>query len=69
MSRVVTQDDLFQIMDRYEKRIAALEKRLNKISLNYDVTAGYTTDRSFNPSSTTLNEVANVLGSLIDDLR
>jgi hypothetical protein len=35
----------------------------------WTVTAGYTADRSFNPASTTLNETAAVLGTLIDTLK
>jgi hypothetical protein len=35
----------------------------------WSVTAGYTADRSFNPASTTLNETAAVLGTLIDTLK
>jgi hypothetical protein len=34
----------------------------------WSVTAGYTVDKSFNPQDTTLNELASVLGSLIDAL-
>ena len=35
----------------------------------YTVTVGYTKDRTINPASTTLNEVAAVLATLIDDLK
>ena len=35
----------------------------------YTVTAGYTKDRTFNPTVTTMNEIAGVLGTLIDDLK
>ena len=35
----------------------------------YTMTPGYTADRAFNPAATTLNEVASVLATLIDDLK
>jgi hypothetical protein len=35
----------------------------------WSVTAGYTADKTFNPATTTLAEVANVLGTLIDTLK
>jgi hypothetical protein len=35
----------------------------------YAMTAGYTKDRAMNPAAMTLGEVANVLATLIDDLR
>ena len=35
----------------------------------YTVTAGYVKDRAFNPAATTVNEIANVLATLIDDMR
>jgi hypothetical protein len=38
-------------------------------STGWTVTAGYTTDKAFNPASTTINEIANVLGTLIDQLK
>jgi len=40
----------------------------NRIRSVYSVTQGYTADRVFNPQSTTVNELASVLGTLIDDL-
>jgi hypothetical protein len=36
---------------------------------HYAVTVGHTVDRSFNPSTAASAEVANVLGTLIDDLK
>lgn len=38
-------------------------------STGWSATAGYTADKSFNPQTTTLAEVANVLGTLIDALK
>jgi hypothetical protein len=38
-------------------------------STGWSVTAGYTTDKSFNPESTSLTEVARVLGTLVDQLK
>lgn len=35
----------------------------------WSITGGYTADRAFNPASTTLTEVATVLGTLIDTLK
>ena len=35
----------------------------------YAMTAGYTADRALNPNATSVNEVAAVLATLIDDLR
>jgi hypothetical protein len=35
----------------------------------WTVTGGYTTDKAFNPESTTLTEVARVLGTLVDQLK
>lgn len=35
----------------------------------WSVTAGYTTDKAFNPESTTLTEVARALGTLIDTMK
>jgi hypothetical protein len=35
----------------------------------YAMTAGYTKDRAMNPAAMSLGEVANVLATLIDDLR
>jgi hypothetical protein len=40
-----------------------------QIPTTYSVTAGYTKDRAFNTTATTLNEVATVLGTLIDDMK
>ena len=38
-------------------------------NMGWSVTGGYTADRAFNPASTTLTEVATVLGTLIDTLK
>jgi hypothetical protein len=38
-------------------------------SSGWSATAGYTTDKSFNPQTTTLAEVANVVATLIDTLK
>jgi hypothetical protein len=35
----------------------------------YAMTSGYTADRALNPQATSINEVAAVLATLIDDLR
>lgn len=35
----------------------------------YAVTSGYTKDRTFNPAGTTVNEMAAVLATLIDDMK
>ncbi len=37
------------------------------LNQNYTVTGGYTPDRAFDPTSTTLTEVAHILATLIDD--
>jgi hypothetical protein len=42
---------------------------VNQVLQTYAMTAGYTKDRAMNPASTSLNEIANVLATLIDDLR
>jgi hypothetical protein len=38
-------------------------------STGWAVTAGYTADKSFNPESTTLTELARVVGTLVDALK
>jgi hypothetical protein len=42
---------------------------VNSITSAYAVTAGYTKDRAFNPASSTINEIAAVLATLIDDMK
>lgn len=69
MSRVITQDDLYQIMRHYEARISAIERRLNKFSLNYSTTGVYTKTYTINPGTATTSAIANTLATLIDDLR
>jgi hypothetical protein len=41
----------------------------NRIKTDYTVTPGYTKDRAFDPETATVQEVARVLGSLVDDLK
>lgn len=41
----------------------------SSVAQAYAMTAGYTKDRAMNPAATTINEVANVLATLIDDMR
>jgi hypothetical protein len=38
-------------------------------SASWSVTGGYTADKAFNPESTSVTEVARVLGTLIDALK
>ena len=49
----------------------ALWERLSpgRVEQAYTVQPGYTADRAFNPESAAVQEVARVLGTLIDDLR
>lgn len=41
----------------------------NPVAQTYAMTAGYTADRAMNPQAATVNEVAAVLATLIDDLK
>lgn len=41
----------------------------NRIQTDYTVTPGYTKDRAFDPETAAVQEVARVLGSLVDDLK
>ena len=53
----------------YEYTASGWVRRMGGVSLPYAVTAGYAKDRAFNPTATTINEIAGVLGTLIDDLK
>ena len=41
----------------------------NQVASAYSIVQGYTADRSFSPALTSLGEVANVLATLIDDMK
>ena len=41
----------------------------NQVASPYAITPGYTADRAFSPALTSLGEVANVLATLIDDMK
>ena len=69
MSQLVRIPDGMRYMDMLEERISALERQVARAVGTYSVTAGYTADRAFDPQITSINEVAAVLGTLIDDLR
>ena len=71
MTQVIRSPSLARYVDELERRIAALERQLAaaQTANTYTVTPGYTADRAFDPAATTLNEVATVLATLVDDLK
>jgi hypothetical protein len=42
---------------------------ISRVPNTYTATAGYTSDRAFNPEASSVTEVARVLATLIDDLK
>lgn len=59
-------DHFQQILTRLEERLAALEAPANRTAYS---PSNVTTDRTFDADSTTLAEIADVLGTLLQDLK